>query len=109
MPGGATLPPRPRVVVPGSYPCGMTTPRITVAERRARLVPRHGLAAPVPGGPVGVAGALVTLHSTDPATVYLSVAARAPIVPADLERALYQERTLVRMLGMRRTVFVVPT
>jgi Winged helix DNA-binding domain len=61
------------------------------------------------GDPVAVARALVALHSTDPATVFLSVAARAPIAPADLERALYAERSLVRMLGMRRTVFVVPT
>ena len=27
---------------------------------------------------------------------------------AEVERALYEQRTLVRMLGMRRTVFVVP-
>ena len=85
----------------------MSIPRITAAQRRARLVARHGLAAPL-DGPAGVARALVALHSTDPASVYLSVAARAPIVPADLEKALYQERVLVRMLGMRRTVFVVP-
>jgi hypothetical protein len=86
----------------------MPTVRISAAERRARLVARHHLAAPA-DGPADVARALVALHSTDPATVYLSVAARAPIVPADLERALYEERVLVRMLGMRRTVFVVPT
>jgi hypothetical protein len=87
--------------------------RMDAAQRRARLVARHGLGSAggtAPGaGPVDVARDLVALHSTDPATVYLSAAARAPIVPADLERALYQERTLVRMLGMRRTVFVVPT
>jgi hypothetical protein len=84
--------------------------RFTTDQRRARLVARHGLGAPVPAatGPVEVARDLVALHSTDPATVYLSVAARAPIVPEDLQRALYEERTLVRMLGMRRTVFVVP-
>ncbi|GAA0267814.1 DNA glycosylase AlkZ-like family protein [Cryptosporangium japonicum] len=29
--------------------------------------------------------------------------------PADLQDALYTRRTLVRMLGMRRTVFVVPS
>jgi hypothetical protein len=82
--------------------------RIGTAQRRARLVARHGLGRSATG-PLDVARDLVALHSTDPATVYLSVAARAPVVPADLQRALYDERTLVRMLGMRRTVFVVPT
>jgi hypothetical protein len=41
--------------------------------------------------------------------VFLSARARTRgFEPAMLERALYQERTLVRMLGMRRTLFVVP-
>lgn len=49
------------------------------------------------------------LHSSDPATVYLSARARVRgFVPADLEDALYERRVLVRMLGMRRTLFVVP-
>lgn len=61
-------------------------------------------------GPAEVAEALVALHATDPATVYLSTAARTGLAPVtDLERALYEDRCLVRMLGMRRTVFVVPT
>jgi hypothetical protein len=51
---------------------------------------------------------VVALHSTDPATVFLSAWARTSgFLPADLERALYVERSLVRMLGMRRTLFVV--
>jgi Winged helix DNA-binding domain len=52
---------------------------------------------------------MVVLHSTDAATVFLSVHARTTGVEhADIERELYEERTLVRMLGMRRTLFVVP-
>jgi len=50
----------------------------------------------------------VALHSTDPVTVFLSIHARADVQPADIEHELYEERTLVRMLGMRRTLFVVP-
>lgn len=52
----------------------------------------------------------MALHASDPATVHLSVVARmgTPRIEAN-ERALYDERTLVRMLGMRRTMFVVPT
>ncbi|WP_327001367.1 winged helix DNA-binding domain-containing protein [Dactylosporangium sp. NBC_01737] len=85
-------------------------PHISDAQRRARLGWRHGLAAPCTAGPDSVAADLVALHATDAATVYLSAAARlaAPTVPS-LEDALYTRRTLLRMLGMRRTMFVVPT
>ena len=52
---------------------------------------------------------MVGLHSSDPATVYLSAWARVPgFIHGDLEAALYDDRTLLRMLGMRRTMFVVP-
>lgn len=84
--------------------------RIGVAERRARLSVRHHLvpAAAAPDVLTAVRG-MVVLHATDPTTVFLSARARVAghRVP-DLEAALYDDRTLVRMLGMRRTVFVVP-
>lgn len=49
------------------------------------------------------------LHATDPATVFLSARARVPgLTVAGLEAALYEDRHLVRMLAMRRTMFVVP-
>lgn len=85
--------------------------RIDVAERRRRLAVRHGLARQEPAlGVTAIARRLVALHSTDPATVYLSVRARAGglVTPADIAEALYDRRELVRMLAMRRTVFVVP-
>jgi len=53
--------------------------------------------------------AVVGLHSSDPVTVYLSARARTrDLAVVDLEDALYERRSLVRMLGMRRTMFVVP-
>ncbi|RKS09914.1 winged helix DNA-binding protein [Nocardiopsis sp. Huas11] len=90
----------------------MTSARAHVSddERRARLVRRHLLAPGLRADAVeDVAAALVALHATDPATVYLAVRARmaAPTV-AEVERALYDERTLHRMMAMRRTMFVVP-
>ncbi|MFH0520235.1 winged helix DNA-binding domain-containing protein [Streptomyces sp. M41] len=86
---------------------------IGVAERRARLGLRHRLAAEARAAdPVEVAESLVALHGSDPATVHLAVGARltepAKTV-ARTERALYEDRTLVRMHGMRHTVFVFPT
>ena len=49
------------------------------------------------------------LHSSDPATVYLSARARvSAFKQGDLEAALYEEKSLVRILAMRRTMFVVP-
>jgi hypothetical protein len=84
--------------------------RVGVAERRARLALRHHLApAARAAGVVEVARDLVGLHATDPASVFLAAAARmrAPEVAA-VEHALYEDRLLLRMLGMRRTMFVVP-
>ena len=92
----------------------MTTdlPRIDDRQRRARLGRRHHLARSARAADVvTVARGLVGLHGTDPATVFLSVRARlrkpAGAVAA-LEQALYLDRTLVRTLCMRRTMFVVP-
>jgi hypothetical protein len=52
---------------------------------------------------------MVCLHATDPATVYLSAWARVEgLAPADVDRALYASRSLVKHLAMRRTLFVVP-
>ncbi|GAA0597800.1 winged helix DNA-binding domain-containing protein [Streptomyces crystallinus] len=85
--------------------------KITAEARRARLGPRHLLTpATRAGTPEEVARRLVALHATDPATVFLSVAARtADASAAELERALYEDHSLVRMLCMRRTMFVLPT
>lgn len=84
--------------------------RITVEERRARLGVRHRLA---PGhraaDVVEAARSVVCLHATDPATVFLSARARVDgMTCPDLERAVYRDRSLVKHLAMRRTLFVFP-
>jgi hypothetical protein len=77
-------------------------------ERRSRLGQRHRLAAPA-STVEEAARAMVGLHSSDPATVYLSARARVSgLKQDDVEAALYDHRTVVRILGMRRTMFVVP-
>lgn len=79
-----------------------------MAERRARVVRRQLL----DGSGTSVlqaAQAVLALHATDPATVYLSVLARARgLTLDDVAAALYDDRCLVRLLAMRRTLFVVP-
>jgi hypothetical protein len=85
--------------------------RLDTAERRARLAVRHHLApSHRVATPLEAARGVVCLHATDPATVYLSVLARTaePSIEG-VESALYQDRSLLRMLAMRRTLFVVPT
>ncbi|MHC9294763.1 winged helix DNA-binding domain-containing protein [Mycobacterium sp. LTG2003] len=81
----------------------------TVAERRARLARRHFLTAPA-DSIAGTAASLVGLHSTDPATPYLSLWARLPgFAVADLDTELYERRTVVKHLAMRRTLWMVHT
>ncbi|MGX1130195.1 hypothetical protein RKD49_002385 [Streptomyces glaucescens] len=90
---------------------GAALRHIGTAERRARLGLRHRLAGARAASPEEVAEALVALHGTDPATVHLAVGARLaePVkTVTETERALYEDRTLVRMHGMRHTVFVFP-
>jgi hypothetical protein len=79
-------------------------------ERRARLAVRHRLAPGHRGEDVAtVAGEIAGLHATDPATVFLAARARTEDTSvAAIEHALYEQRSLLRILGMRRTMFVVP-
>ncbi|MGH3015821.1 MAG: winged helix DNA-binding domain-containing protein, partial [Gaiellaceae bacterium] len=59
--------------------------------------------------PVDIARDLVGLHASDPASVYVSAAARMRTPALEpVEHALYEVRKLVRLLGMRRTMFVLP-
>ncbi|MQY25433.1 winged helix DNA-binding domain-containing protein [Nocardia aurantia] len=83
---------------------------MNVAERRARLGVRHRLAAAARvDDAADITRSMVALHATDPATVYLSVSARSRgLTPADVERVLYEDRALLRLLAMRRTMFVAP-
>jgi DNA glycosylase AlkZ-like len=88
---------------------GDARPRIDVAERRRRIGARHALAQSV-ASVDEAARSVLALHGTDPASVYLSAWARVPgLTHADVDDALYESRTVVKHMAMRRTVWVVPT
>ena len=82
---------------------------ITNSQRRARLATRHALA---PGTRLStveeLADTLVALHTTEPPTIHLAAAARTTATVEDVERALYVDRSIVKQLAMRRTLFGFP-
>ena len=84
--------------------------RIDAAERRRRIGVRQHLAQRAAAGDlVGVAGDLVGIHSSDPASVYLGLRTRLrDLTREEVGTALYEDRSLLKVLGMRRTMFVVP-
>ena len=82
--------------------------RVGVAERRVRLGLRHHLVRTTTSAE-RVATDLVGLHSSDPPTPFLASWARVTdFAPEELEDALYVRKALLRMIGMRRTLFVEP-
>jgi hypothetical protein len=76
-------------------------------ERRARLGVRHGLAAPL-ADTLATARAMTCLHATEPASVHLAAWARSGATRDEVDAALYVDRTVVKQLAMRRTVFAFP-
>jgi hypothetical protein len=84
--------------------------QVSDVERRHRLARRHALA---PGhradGPEAATRAMTVLHATEAPSVYLALWARVDgLTIDDVDRALYEDRTLVKQLAMRRTLFVFP-
>ncbi len=81
--------------------------RISDDQRRARLAVRHALAVPV-GSVEAACSAMTCLHATEPASVHLAARARSGCSREDVDRALYVDRSVVKQLAMRRTVFAFP-
>jgi hypothetical protein len=82
--------------------------RISNARRRQLLAVRHRLVDSArTDDQVAITDSLIALHSSDPASVYLSAVARMVEPSTDaMSAALYDQRTLVRHHGMRRTIWV---
>lgn len=79
------------------------------AERRHRLGVRHGLVpTDQPADLLPAVERLTALHATEAPTVHLSAMVRVPGLSVDdVLAALYAERSLVKQMGMRRTLFGV--
>lgn len=79
-------------------------------ERRNRLARRHGIhPAHRFDGPVQATRAMTVLHATEAASVHLAIHARTEATsPQDVDCALYTDRTLVKQLAMRHTLFAFP-
>ena len=87
-------------------PAPLDPTRVLRQRARRGLLDRSGAAA------VAATRAAAALHATDPATVLLSVHARLPPRPVaeratEMKRALEEDRRLLRLMGMRRTLHVV--
>ncbi|MFE3173439.1 winged helix DNA-binding domain-containing protein [Amycolatopsis sp. NPDC059090] len=81
--------------------------KVTDDERRDRIGLRHALAAAAPGVEAAVR-AVTCLHATEASSIYLSAYARSRADRASISDALFGQRTVVRQLAMRRTVFAFP-
>ncbi|MCZ4497934.1 MAG: hypothetical protein JWQ74_487 [Marmoricola sp.] len=81
--------------------------QITDAERRYRLAVRHCLVTPCADLPTATS-AMTCWHATEPASVHLAAWARTGLSRGAVDVVLYEDRSVVKQLAMRRTVFAFP-
>ncbi|MBN9105227.1 MAG: AlkZ family DNA glycosylase [Propionibacteriaceae bacterium] len=81
--------------------------RFSDAQRRTRLARRHGVhPAFRHPDPVTATRAMTVLHATEPPTVHLALQARVDGLTIDaVDELLNEQRTVVKQLAMRRTLF----
>ena len=83
--------------------------RATDDHRRARIARRHGLHPDHRYDTIeAVTTAMTALHATESSTPYLSLHARIDdLTVTDVDAVLYDERSIVRTMAMRRTLWIV--
>ena len=106
---GAPVPPR-RTTAP-ACPVPARLPSFPAARAVTRVLARHRLGMVwEPASIDSVVGDIVGVQATSPDIPYLALHARLPeIGVADLDSALYDRRSLVRIRSMRGMVFVIRT
>src|SRR5215469_528980 len=89
----------------------MSPPALTWSGVTARRMARHALAEPATDrGPADVAGVLCGAHAQVLSAAELSIGRRiAGATRADVRRALWEKRTLVKTFGPRGTIHLLPT
>jgi Winged helix DNA-binding domain len=89
----------------------MTPAVLTWGGVTARRMARHALTEPAADlGPAGVAGLMCGTHAQVLSAAELSIGRRvAGATRADVQRALWEERTLVKTFGPRGTIHLLPT
>jgi len=87
-------------------PAALTWPGVT-----ARRMARHALTEPATGlGPAGIVGVLCGAHAQVLSAAELSIGRRITgATRSDVQRALWQERTLVKTFGPRGTIHLLAT
>lgn len=83
--------------------------RASNAHRRARIAQRHGLARQHRYDTIAAATtAMTALHATEASSVHLALLARVKqLTPAEVDHELYEARSLIKTMAMRRTIWVV--
>jgi hypothetical protein len=82
---------------------------MTWAQVCARRLDRHGLSAPLSGGPADVVSAVAGTHAQVLSAAELSIALRLPDATREtVQAALWADRTLVKTFGPRGTVHLLP-
>jgi Winged helix DNA-binding domain len=91
-------------------PTSTTPASLTWSGVTARRMARHALAQPATDlGPAEVAGVLCGAHAQVGSAAELSIGRRiAGATRADVQRALWEDRTLVKTFGPRGTVHLLP-
>ncbi len=82
---------------------------MTWAQVCTRRLDRHGLSAPLSGGPAQVVSAVAGTHAQVLSAAELSIALRLPdATRATVQAALWETRELVKTFGPRGTVHLLP-
>lgn len=75
----------------------------------ARRMERQGLTRLLPGGPAAIAGAMLSAHAQVLTAAEWSIAVRHEGLPrTELQRALWEEHSLIKTFGPRGTVHLLP-
>ena len=92
-------------------PKSSTPASLTWSGVTSRRMARHALTEPAPDlGPAEVAGVLCGAHAQVLSAAEFSIGRRiAGATRADVQRALWEDRTLVKTFGPRGTVHLLPT